>query len=139
MVWTHSGFWPLLVKFRLMPTRTLSPGGTCTAVTLSMPPAAGGLARVTNESTATTTATIPRATATGCHGGKVHLALSNSSVMGTWAGSSGCDVLDFGGTGFFAEGAGITGPACGLGGAAWVGTEGFSGLSLGSSGIHHPI
>src|SRR4051794_9484019 len=61
-----------------------------------------------------------RAITTGCQGGMVHLALSNSSPIGTWA---LVPSVFFGGAGE------VTGAAVGVGGGGVVGVS-FSGIAL---------
>src|SRR5215470_8353728 len=60
-----------------------------TLATLVMTPPAAGLARLVSVIKATTMATAAAAIRIGTIGGKVHLARSNSSDIGTWPASAG--------------------------------------------------
>src|ERR1700759_3047099 len=82
-----------------------------------MASAAYGLSLVANNTNTTTTATSTNPITTGIIGGSVHLALSNSSVIGMWPKlGAGC---------------------CGLAGAAFGGWLGWFGLLL--SGMDAPV
>src|SRR5437762_12449748 len=63
-----------------------------------MPPAPAGFARPKNAIAITATSAIPIPSAMMPNGGKVHLALSNSSVMGMWPASGGGGAGGFGTT-----------------------------------------
>src|SRR5690348_3726810 len=106
-----------------MAAMTLSPG-TATAVTSSIPPVAAGFARLKYAMMPTMIPTTTNAITTGCQGGMVHLALSNSSPIGTCARS-------YSAAGFFgAAAAGRAGAGGGvevLGGVVGVS---FSGMSF---------
>src|ERR1700685_405914 len=81
MLCTQSGFAPELRKVNVRATKDAFWAGISTAVTLSSDPAPCGLARCRNEMTPTMRSTPAKAISRTFTGGRLRLAVPNSSAM----------------------------------------------------------
>src|SRR5229473_7250254 len=81
MLCTQSGFWPELRRVKVMATRTAFCPGRSTAVTLSIDPAPCGLARWKNDAMPTRMSIPAVAMRRILTGGRLRLAVPNSSPM----------------------------------------------------------